>query len=54
MNYSFKKGLSKTLINSVIFLAPVVIAVLPETWQNMTLSGAIYMLVNFLKVTYSK
>lgn len=53
MQYSFTKGLSKTLINVAIIGIPLVIGVLPTEWANLTLSGALLLLVNFLKVKYS-
>lgn len=50
MKYSFWKGLLKTLINLFIFLAPLAVQLLPSEIANVTLSGAIYLFVNYLKV----
>ena len=52
--YSFTKGLTKTLINGVIFLAPMLIGLLPSEVGNLTISALLYLLVNWLKVSYSK
>lgn len=48
--YSFWKGFYKALINIAIVALPLVVGVLPTEWANLTLSGALLMLVNFLKV----
>lgn len=52
--YSFTKGLTKTVINGVIFLAPMLIGLLPSEVANMTLSALLYVVYNWLKVSYSK
>lgn len=54
MNYSFLKGLLKAVTNALIFIVPLAVTVLPQEWMNVTLSGALYMLVNYLKVSQSK
>ncbi len=48
MRYSLTKGLIKTIINLAIFGLPLLITALPE-YANLTIGGAIYMLVNYLK-----
>lgn len=53
-NYSFWLGLRKSLINLAIVGLPLVVSVLPEVWQNLTLSGAVLLLVNYIKVTYTR
>jgi len=52
-NYSFLIGLRKTAINLLIVATPLLIGLLPEAWANLTLSGTILLIVNFLKVKYS-
>lgn len=53
-NYSFFKGLQKAIISIVIVGAPLVVQIMPTEWANLTLSGLILLLVNYLKVQYSK
>ena len=50
--YSFKKGLVKTLINLAIIGLPLVIQILPTEIANLTLSGVLLMVINYLKVTF--
>jgi hypothetical protein len=47
--YSFSKGLLKTVINAIVFVGPVAVNLLPATWANLTLSGALYLLINWFK-----
>lgn len=49
--YSFKKGLIKTAINIAIFGIPFLITSFPE-YMNLSLGGALYLLVNYLKQNY--
>lgn len=53
-NYSFFKGLQKAVISIIIVGGPLAATLLPTEWANLTLSGAILLLVNFLKVKYGK
>ncbi len=48
--YSFWRGVSKVLVQAFIFGLPIAASVLPETWMNLTFSGAIALVVNYLKV----
>jgi hypothetical protein len=50
MKYSFTKGLSKVVINGAIFVLPLAIQLLPAEWANITLSGVLYLIYNYLKV----
>lgn len=50
--YSFWVGVRKTLIQALIFGAPLLIQLLPATWMNLTLGGSISLLVNYLKFQY--
>lgn len=50
--YSPLKALAKVLLNAVIFFGPTLVGLLPTDVANMTLSGGIYLLINFLKVKY--
>jgi len=54
MKYSFTKGLKKTAVSLIIVALPLLAQALPSDWANVTLSGVILLLVNFLKVQYSK
>lgn len=49
--YSFKKGLIKALINVAIFGIPFLITSFPE-YMNISIGGALYLAVNYLKQTY--
>ena len=51
--YSFKKGLIKTIIPILIVGLPLMLQLLPSEIANLTLSGAILLLVNYLKVITS-
>ena len=50
MNYSFLKGLKKSVITVIIFAVPVLVGQFPEI-ANLTLGGILVLLVNYLKVT---
>jgi hypothetical protein len=52
MQYSFWIGLRKSLVNIAIVGLPLLIQVLPAEWMNLTLSGALLLIVNYIKVTY--
>lgn len=49
--YSFSKALSK-LVQFLVVVSPMIISLMPQDWQNLTLSGALLLLVNYLKVKY--
>ena len=49
--YSFWKGLKKVVISLVIVGVPLVIQALPSEWANLTLSGALLLLLNWLKTS---
>lgn len=51
--YSFWKGLYKALINVAIFAIPLYLTQYP-TIADLTIGGIGVMLVNFLKVKFSK
>lgn len=53
MKYDFWKGLKKALIQFVLFGIPVLLSVLPQEWMNLTLGGALALLVNYLKVRFT-
>lgn len=50
--YSFKKALAK-LAQFLVIISPMIIQVTPVEWQNLTLAGALLLLVNWLKVKYA-
>lgn len=47
--YSFTVGLEKTLLRVIIIAGPILLSVLPEMWQNVTLGAAITFLINLAK-----
>jgi hypothetical protein len=49
--YSLQKAFLK-LVQFLVIVSPLVIQVLPQEWANLTLSGALLLLVNYLKVKY--
>ena len=52
--YSFWKGVKKSVVSVVLVGLPVVLTILPAEWQNLTIGGVLVLLVNWLKVKYSK
>ena len=52
MKYSFIKGLIKSVVSVLLVGAPVVLGLLPAEWMNLTVGGALVLLVNFLKIKY--
>lgn len=48
--YSFWKGLSKAIFNILVVAIPLLIEILPAEWANLTLSGALLIFVNYIKV----
>jgi hypothetical protein len=50
--YSFKKGLTKTLTAVALFGIPILFEVLPEAWLNLTLGGVLALALNWVKVKY--
>jgi len=50
-NYNFWKGLKKVIISLVIVGVPLVIQVLPNEYANLTLSGALLLILNWLKTS---
>lgn len=51
MQYSFGKGVLKSVINVVLFAIPVLLASNPA-WLDLTLGGVLVLIVNFLKIKY--
>jgi hypothetical protein len=49
--YSLQKAFLK-LVQFLVIVSPLVIGVLPQEWANLTLAGALLLLVNYLKVKY--
>jgi hypothetical protein len=52
MKYSVWKGLWKSFLPVLIVGLPLVVNALPEVWQNLTLSGAVLLVVNWMKVKH--
>ena len=52
--YSLWKGLWKGVLGVALVGAPIVVSALPAEWMNYTIGGLLLMLVNFLKVRYSR
>ena len=48
--YSFWKGLKKALFSILIVGLPLLVEILPTEWANLTLSGALLLIVNYIKV----
>ena len=53
MKYSFLKGLTKGVINLIIFSLPFIITSFPE-YTNLTIGAVGYMFVNYLKIKYKE
>ena len=51
--YSFSKGLIKSVVAVLLVGLPVVVGVLPSEWANLTIGGLLVLVVNFLKTKYS-
>jgi len=47
--YSVVTGLEKTLFRVALVAGPMLLVLLPETWQNVTLGGALVFLINLAK-----
>lgn len=52
--YSFWKGFKKAVVSVILIGAPLVVSVLPADWANLTIGGALVLMVNYIKVKYSK
>lgn len=53
MQYKFLEGLFKALLKGGLFALPLVMAMLPQEWMNLTLGTAGYMLADFLQKRYT-
>lgn len=53
-NYSFQKGLKKAVVNMILIGLPMLVQVLPVEWANITLGGALVLIVNYIKVRFAK
>lgn len=51
--YTFKSSLLKTVIRVGILSIPMLITLLPQEWMNLTLSGILYMIFDWLKAKYT-
>ncbi len=49
MEYNFFKSLFKTVIRLGLVAIPLIVAILPLEWQNLTLGGALMLLLDYLK-----
>lgn len=52
--YSVWKGLKKALFAIIVVAVPLIVQVLPTDIANLTISGALLMLVNYLKVVWGE
>ena len=50
MKYSFWKGFKKALIAILIVGLPIIIQLLPSDIANLTVSGVLLMILNYVKV----
>lgn len=51
--YSFVHGLSKGLVQFVIFSFPFFVELLPAEWLNLTVGGVLTVLYNYLKFKWN-
>ncbi len=51
--YNFWVSFTKMLIKVGALATPLVLALLPNEWVNLTLGGALYMLLDFLQKKYT-
>ena len=54
MKYSITKGLKKSIITVLLVGIPMILQILPQEWQNLTLGGLLVLLHNYIKFTYIK
>ena len=54
MEYSFWKGLKKSVVSVILVGLPLVVTLLPQEWMNLTLGGLAVLLLNYLKVRFAK
>jgi hypothetical protein len=52
--YSFKKGLIKTVTSLILVGAPLLLNALPEAWMNLTVGAVLTLGFNYLKVRLSQ
>ena len=52
--YSFSKGLTKSVTSVLLVGLPILIGILPAEWMNLTVGGLLVLLVNFLRFKYVK
>jgi len=52
--YSFWIGLKKVLLNLIIVGVPLVLQILPSDILNLTVSGILLLILNYIKVNYAK
>lgn len=54
MEYNFWKSLLKALVKGSLFALPIVVALLPKAWMDVTVGTALYMIADYLqkKFTY--
>lgn len=53
MKYSIKQGIVKAVVSSILFGIPFFIFSFPE-YANLSIGGALVLVMNYLKVNYSK
>ena len=52
IKYSFGKGLWKTVVSLFLVLAPIILQVAPNQYLDITIGGALLLIVNWAKVKY--
>ena len=52
--YSFWKGVGKAVVSVILVGLPLVFQVVPQEWLNLTIGGALVMILNWIKVRYAK
>lgn len=53
MKYSFIGSLFKAVVKGSAFALPLILAILPKEWLNLTLGTALYMGLDFLQKKYT-
>jgi len=53
MRYNFTQGLAKAGISMVLIGISMLLNLLPQEWMNLTVGGALVLVLNYFKVKYS-
>lgn len=50
--YKLSKGLVKSVVSMLLVGLPIVLQIMPSEYANLTIGGALVLLVNYLKVKF--